>query len=115
MHRHNAEGVAFAKRQCSEVGLTRIVAFAKMVSNKWLRSPCDPLSRRRTSDVAMRCLRSSVSSRVRRASCALTWGEAELSALSDALLRFRFVALRLRDLARSPLTLERRFIAFPVG
>src|ERR1700726_4942342 len=84
-----------------------------MVSNKWVRSPCDPLSRRRTSDVAWRCLRSSVSSRVRQASsaCALAWGEAEL----DALLRFRFVALRLRDLARSPLTLERCFIGSPVG
>jgi hypothetical protein len=65
----------------------------------------------------MRCLRSSVSSRVRRASsaCALAWGEAELGALSDALLRFRFVALRLRALARSPLALERCFIGSPVG
>ena len=44
---------------------------------------------------------------------ALAWGEAELGALSDALLRFRFVALRLRDLARSPLTLERCFIGPP--
>ena len=42
-------------------------------------------------------------------------GEAELGALSDALPRFRFVALRLRDLARSPLTLERCFIGSPVG
>jgi len=35
--------------------------------------------------------------------------------LFDALLRFRFVALRLRDLVRSPLTLERCFIGSPVG
>jgi hypothetical protein len=35
--------------------------------------------------------------------------------LSDALLRFRFVALRLRALARSPLALERCFIGSPVG
>jgi hypothetical protein len=34
--------------------------------------------------------------------------------LSDALLRFRFVALRFRDSARPPLTLERLFMGFPV-
>ena len=46
---------------------------------------------------------------------ALAWGEAEPGALSDALLRFRFVASRLCDLARTPLTLERCFIGSLVG
>ena len=45
-------------------------------------------------------------------SCALAWGGMELGALSAALLRFRFV-VRVRDLARSLLSLERLFIGLP--
>ena len=38
MHRHNAEGVAFAKRQMlPKLASQRFAAFAKMVSNKWLK------------------------------------------------------------------------------
>jgi hypothetical protein len=40
--------------------------------------------------------------------------EVEVGTLSGALLRFSFVALRLRALARAPLALERLFIGSPV-
>ena len=59
IHRHYAKGILFIKRQRSEVGLTEFRGAGQNGIERRGRSPCDPLSRCRTSDVAVRCFRSS--------------------------------------------------------
>ena len=89
----------------------------KMVSNRRLRSPCDPLSRCKISAVAARCFRSSLSSQVSRMSSvsSVAGDTLERAWTSCALRRFGSGVLRRRPLIGPPPVLERIFIASTVG
>jgi hypothetical protein len=84
-----------------------------MVSNRRSRSPCDPLNKYKTCDVAVRCFRSSLSSRVSRATSVSPVAGNNLARAwtFGALRRFGPAVFRRCPLIGSPPALDRFFIA----
>ena len=90
----------------------------RVMANRRSRSPCDPLNRCKTSDVAVRCFRSSPSSRVSRATSVSSVSSVAGSNLERAwtfgtLRRFGSRVFRRRPLIVWPPALERLFIGSP--